>query len=60
MGLVRTTGRRFGIAGELISFFIHNKRWWILPTVIVILLLGVLILLGQSSAVFGPFIYALG
>jgi hypothetical protein len=58
MGLVQTAGRRFGIAGKLLSFFVRNKRWWILPTVVVLLLLGVLLVLAQSSAI-APFIYTL-
>jgi len=31
MGFFRTTGQRFGIAGELFSFFWSNKRWWMTP-----------------------------
>lgn len=58
MGLVQTAGRRFGTASKLLSFFVRNKRWWILPTVVVLLLLGVLLVLAQSSAI-APFIYTL-
>ena len=50
--------RRFGIAGELISFFARNKRWWMLPMIFVVLLLGVLLILAQSSVI-APFIYTL-
>ena len=58
MGLVRIAGRRLGIAGELLSFFWRNKRWWALPMVVVLLLVGVLLILAQSSAI-APFIYTL-
>jgi len=58
MGFVKTTGRRIGIAGELISFFARNKRWWLLPVVLVVLFTGVLIVVAQSSAL-APFIYTL-
>jgi hypothetical protein len=55
---IRTAGRRLGIAGELLGFFMRNKRWWMLPVISVVLLAGVLILLAQSSAL-APFIYSL-
>jgi len=34
----------------------HNKAWWIVPVVLVLLLLGLLIVSGQTVA---PFIYTL-
>jgi uncharacterized membrane protein len=58
MGFVKIAQRRFGIAGELVSFFWENKRWWMLPMIFVLLLVGVLILLAQSSVI-APFIYTL-
>jgi Family of unknown function (DUF5989) len=54
----RTTAARFGIVGELFSFFWSNKRWWLVPMLIALFLVGALILLAQSSAV-APFIYTL-
>ena len=41
MGFIQVAQRRFGIAGELLSFFARNKRWWMLPMVFVVLLLTV-------------------
>lgn len=58
MVLLRVAGRRLGIAGELLSFFWRNKRWWALPMVVVLLLMGVLLILAQSSVI-APFIYTL-
>ena len=58
MELINTAVRRFGIAGELLSFFWSNKRWWLLPVVTMILVLGVVLVLAQSSAI-APFIYTL-
>ena len=49
---------RLGIAGELLQFFWQHKWWWLSPMIVVLLLFGVLIVLGQSSAV-APFIYTL-
>lgn len=58
MSFLRSARRRLGIAGELLAFFAANKRWWMLPMIIVILLLGVFIVLAQTSAI-APFIYTL-
>ena len=32
--------RRLGTAEELLSFFWRNKRWWALPIIVVLLLMG--------------------
>jgi hypothetical protein len=55
---VQAAGRRFLIAGELLAFLMANKRWWMVPMVLVLLTFGVLLLLAQSSAI-APFIYTL-
>jgi hypothetical protein len=57
MGVLKTTGRRFGIAGELFTFFWNNKRWWITPILVTLCLFAVLLILAQSSAI-APFIYS--
>ena len=46
------------IMAEFMQFLMHRKRWWLAPIVLVLLLLGVLIIMTESSAV-APFIYAL-
>jgi hypothetical protein len=58
MKFIRNTARKFGIAGELFSFFMRNKRWWLVPMILTLFLLGALIVLAQSSAI-APFIYTL-
>ncbi len=58
MSFLTNTARKFGVAGELVSFFWSNKRWWLLPMVLTLFLLGALIVLAQSSAI-APFIYTL-
>lgn len=58
MGFIQVAQRRFGIAGELITFFARNKRWWMLPMIFVVLMLGVVMILAQSSVI-APFIYTL-
>jgi hypothetical protein len=56
VGLVRATGRRFSIAGELVVYFMGHRRWWMLPLIIAVLLAAALVILAQSSA-FAPFLY---
>ncbi len=43
------------LLGELWDFLRHNKKWWLLPILIVLLLFGVLIFLSGTGA--APFIY---
>jgi len=43
---------------ELWSFMKVRKKFWLLPLIIIMLLLGALIVLAQGSAV-APFIYTL-
>jgi hypothetical protein len=58
MGFLTVAQRRFGIAGELLSFFWNNKRWWLLPVVSIILVLAVVLVLASNPAI-APFIYTL-
>jgi hypothetical protein len=58
MKFVRNATRNLGVAGELMSFFWSNKRWWLLPVIISLFLIGALITVAQSSAI-APFIYTL-
>jgi hypothetical protein len=46
-----------GLLGEFLDFLAHNKKWWLLPIVSILLLLGVLIFLSTTAA--APFIYTL-
>ncbi len=43
---------------EFWEFFRVRKKFWLLPIIIILLLLGILIVFTESSAV-APFIYAL-
>ena len=53
MSKLSNLGRLFR---EIFQFALQNKAWWIVPTVLILLLLGVLIFSGQAVA---PFIYTL-
>jgi hypothetical protein len=49
---------KFSILGELWDFMRIRKKWWLGPIVIVLLLLGLLVVFTQGSAL-APFIYTL-
>jgi hypothetical protein len=49
--------KNVGILTELFDFLRVNKKWWLLPIVLVLILVGVLVILGGSVA--APFIYTL-
>ena len=46
------------LIGELWNFLKVRKAWWLAPIIIMLILVGTLIIFGQSSAL-SPFIYAL-
>jgi Family of unknown function (DUF5989) len=43
------------LLGEFWQFLRHNKKWWLLPILIVLLVFGLLIFLSGTGA--APFIY---
>ncbi|MFO7891170.1 MAG: DUF5989 family protein [bacterium] len=43
---------------EFFEFLKHNKKWWLFPIIVMLLLLGILIIFTQNSVV-APFIYTL-
>lgn len=58
VGGYRGVARRVGIMGELMQFLWVRKLWWMTPMVVILLLLGIVIIFAQSSAI-APFIYTL-
>lgn len=46
------------LIAELWDFLKERKAWWLAPIIIMLLLVGILIVLGQSSSV-SPFVYVL-
>lgn len=50
-------GKNPGFLSELGQFLRENKKWWLTPIVLVLLLMGILIVLGSGVA--APFIYPL-
>ena len=49
---------KFKIILELFEFLKVRKKWWLMPIVFFLVLLGALIVLTQGSAL-APFIYAI-
>jgi len=46
------------VLGEFFEFLKQEKRYWLAPIVVVLVVLGLLLVFAQSSAV-APFIYTL-
>jgi hypothetical protein len=46
-----------GILAEFFDFLLHNKKWWLLPILIVLALVGILASMASTGAT--PFIYTL-
>ena len=49
---------RGGLIGELWAFLRIRKKWWLLPIVVVMVLVGALLVFAQGS-VLAPFIYTI-
>ena len=48
--------KRSGIISELWAFMRVRKKWWLLPLLVVLFLVGSLLIFAQGSAL-APFIY---
>jgi hypothetical protein len=46
------------IFGELWAFMREQKKWWLGPIILILVLLGLIVVLTQGSAL-APFIYTL-
>jgi uncharacterized protein DUF5989 len=53
----RAAKQRTSLFKDFWDFLRQNRKWWLLPILICLLLLGVLIVLGSTAA--APFIYTL-
>ena len=49
---------RLSIFGELWAFMRMRKKWWLGPIIVVLLMLGLIVVLTEGSAL-APFIYTL-
>jgi hypothetical protein len=48
-------GSRGNLVQEFVHFLRHNKKWWLAPIILTLLLIGGLVILGGAA----PFIYTL-
>ena len=55
--LAEAKSSRTTLVGEFVQFLSENKKWWLTPIILSIVLLGALVVLGGSAA--APFIYTL-
>ncbi|MBI5357151.1 hypothetical protein HZB78_06105 [Candidatus Collierbacteria bacterium] len=55
---IKNIQRRLSIFGELWEYLKVNKKWWLGPPIIILLILGLLLVLTEGSVV-APFIYTL-
>jgi hypothetical protein len=46
-----------GLLSEFSAFLLCNKKWWLAPILVALLIVGLLILAGGTAA--APFIYTL-
>jgi hypothetical protein len=46
-----------GLLGELWTMLMENKKFWMIPIILTLLLFGILVIIGSSSS--APFIYTL-
>ena len=54
---VAKANQRAGFAGEFWYFLKQNKKWWLLPIVVIVVAFGALVFLSGTAA--APFIYTL-
>lgn len=54
---IADASREQSFLSELVEFLRFNKKWWLAPILIALLLLGALLLLSGTAA--APFIYTL-
>ncbi len=50
--------KKYRVVAQLLQFLAEEKKYWLVPLVVVFAVLGLLIVFSQASAV-APFIYTL-
>ena len=53
----QSQARSPSVLAEFVDFLIHNKKWWLTPIVLVLLILSFFVLMTNTAL--GPFIYVL-
>jgi hypothetical protein len=47
-----------GLMSELVAYMKARKKWWLLPLIVIMVLVGALLIFAQGSAL-APFIYTI-
>jgi hypothetical protein len=50
-------GKQASLIREFWGFLKENKKWWLLPILVILLMVGVLVFLGGTGV--APFVYSL-
>ena len=58
MGNISNLFSKSAVVVELFSFLWQNKRWWLIPVIVILIIIGMILIFPQGSAI-GPFIYSL-
>jgi len=58
MATFKSVSNRAGVFKELIGFLWQRKLWWMIPMISLLIIVGLILIFAQSSAV-APFIYSL-
>jgi len=53
----QASARPTGLISEFVAFLRYNKKWWLVPIIVLLLLMGAILILGATGA--APFIYTL-
>ena len=53
------SAQRTGLLGEFVAYLRDNRKWWLIPIVVVTLLFGLLFALVALNPAVAPFIYTL-
>jgi hypothetical protein len=53
----KAAGKQKNAAAEFLAFVFQNKKWWLTPIIVLLVLICVLVILGGSGV--APFIYSL-
>jgi uncharacterized membrane protein YjdF len=46
------------LIGDFVGFIKHEKKWWMIPLIVVLLVIGLLVLFASSTPL-APFLYPL-
>jgi Family of unknown function (DUF5989) len=53
----RTAAKNASLVSDILGFLSQSKKWWLLPVMGTLLVLGVMVLLSTTAA--APFVYTL-